>query len=214
MDLPALVAAFGGLSVLVQTNRGADQVDAFRRGKQRRMLLGDYVRSLGSANGDATYLTGNDRALAEPGLKRFARDLSFDSRVLDPERTATHANLWIGGTGATSPLHCDRVNVLNLQVAGRKTFRLAHPGSMPDVYAIRGMFSVVDALAPDLDRFPDFTRVRLFEVALEPGDALLIPVGWWHHVTALKPSVNVSFTNFTAGNTYAAQGTAANGAKG
>lgn len=202
-SISALTESHGHHSVLVQAGRG-NQVNAFRHGRQRRMALGAYLRSLETADAHATYLTGNDRALFEPGLRSLAQDLTFSSRILDATHTSSHANLWIGGGGATSPLHCDRINVLNLQIVGRKRFLMAHPGSMPDVYSIRGKFSMVDAQEPDLDRFPDFARVRLYEVVLEPSDALLIPVGWWHHVTALEPSVNVSFTNFSVNNEYGA----------
>jgi ribosomal protein L16 Arg81 hydroxylase len=41
------------------------------------------------------------------------------------------------------------------------------------------------------------------QVVLEPGQALFIPVGWWHHVRSLDVSISVSFTNFLAPNDYA-----------
>lgn len=33
-------------------------------------------------------------------------------------------------------------------------------------------------------------------MTLEPGDALFIPLGWWHQVTALDFSVMYTHTNF------------------
>ncbi|WP_377828330.1 cupin-like domain-containing protein [Bradyrhizobium lupini] len=48
--------------------------------------------------------------------------------------------------------------------------------------------------------YPRFAEAEIFDVVLEPGEALLIPVGWWHHVRSLDISINVSLTNFLFGN--------------
>ena len=61
---------------------------------------------------------------------------------------------------------------------------------------VRGFYSAVDVLAPDLVRFPDFARVALHTVEVGPGDVLFIPVGWWHALRALDPSLSVTFVSF------------------
>ncbi len=40
------------------------------------------------------------------------------------------------------------------------------------------------------------------ECEIGPGDALFLPIGWWHHVEALDVSISVSFTNFAADNDF------------
>tara|TARA_B100000678_G_scaffold164570_1_gene137414 strand:+ start:1874 stop:2023 length:150 start_codon:yes stop_codon:yes gene_type:complete len=34
------------------------------------------------------------------------------------------------------------------------------------------------------------------------GEAIFLPIGWWHHVTALDRSVSRSLTNFAADNDF------------
>ena len=69
-------------------------------------------------------------------------------------------------------------------------------------YNSSGVFSDVDPERPDLTRFPRFRHARLFSLTLGPGEGLLIPVGWWHHVRALDICINVSFLNFVFPNNY------------
>ena len=37
---------------------------------------------------------------------------------------------------------------------------------------------------------------------VDPGDAVLTPVGWWHHVEALDPSISVSLSGFRWPNAF------------
>jgi len=52
--------------------------------------------------------------------------------------------------------------------------------------------SRVDPAAPDLARFPEFRRARPLDVFLEPGDALFIPVHWWHWTAASGPAISAA----------------------
>jgi len=42
---------------------------------------------------------------------------------------------------------------------------------------------------------------KMYEIINE-GDVLFIPIGWWHKVQSLNPSISLSFTNFKAKNDY------------
>jgi ribosomal protein L16 Arg81 hydroxylase len=67
------------------------------------------------------------------------------------------------------------------------------------------VYSEVDPDHVDHARHPRFGGVRSLEVLVHPGEALFIPVGWWHHVEALETSISVSFTNFLFPNTFSWQ---------
>jgi ribosomal protein L16 Arg81 hydroxylase len=113
--------------------------------------------------------------------------------------------LWFGPKGAISPLHGDRLNVFMTQVIGRKRVKLISSEALHLVYNFEnfaGFFSEVDVEKPDLERYPRFAEPEIIDVVLEPGEALLIPVGWWHHVRSLDVSISVSLTNFLFQNDF------------
>jgi hypothetical protein len=101
---------------------------------------------------------------------------------------------WIGPAGTRSGLHFDPYNVLFAQVQGHKRFLLYPPQDIPDAYLENDFFSVVDAEAPDLHRFPKFAETKPLVVDLGPGEVMLLPVGWLHQVRSLSVSASVSLT--------------------
>ena len=55
----------------------------------------------------------------------------------------------------------------------------------------------------DLTRTSDHLMdVTVHEVLLHPGEALFIPVGWWHQVLAVDTSISLAFTNFIRRNRF------------
>ena len=84
-------------------------------------------------------------------------------------------------------------------------WKFVSPLETPRVYNYNGMFSPVDADAPDLARYPAFAQVKVLETTLEPGDTLFLPLGWWHQVAGLEVSVSLSFSNLGADNEFTYQ---------
>ena len=101
--------------------------------------------------------------------------------------------LWIGNQGIVSA-HYDGSDNVACVVAGRRRFILFPPEQTANLYP--GPLNFTPAGAPtslvDLNQ-PDFARYPLFKQALagaysaelEPGDAIFIPMLWWHHVESL-----------------------------
>jgi hypothetical protein len=89
-------------------------------------------------------------------------------------------------------------HALICQVHGLKRVLLHPPGDSPFLYPYPlgngPMFhaSQVDFLAPDLGRFPKLARTHPIETILEPGDALFIPIHWWHSVYGIGAVMSVS----------------------
>ena len=104
----------------------------------------------------------------------------------------TRPNLWLGGRVRTQ-IHHDPDHNLACVVAGRRRWLLFPPEQVEALYIgppdRAPPLSLVDPEAPDLTRFPRFAEaMRVARVAhLGPGDALLLPRLWWHHVTSLDP---------------------------
>jgi hypothetical protein len=103
--------------------------------------------------------------------------------------------IWIGNRIRVSP-HCDLMENVACVVAGRRRFTLFPPEQLTNLYP--GPFeltpagtpvSMVDPLAPDLDRYPRFAAAwaTAQQAELAPGDALYIPYMWWHGVESLEP---------------------------
>ena len=76
--------------------------------------------------------------------------------------------------------------------------------SMPWVYNDYHVYSDVDAANPDLDAHPLFANTTVYDFVVEPGEILFIPMGWWHHLESLEPTVSLTRKNLNlaASNAY------------
>lgn len=109
----------------------------------------------------------------------------------------------VGGKAASArnsftPLHHDLTNNLLVQITGRKRVLLVAPDATPRLYNDHHVYSRIRDLAEPriVDRYPALQGIHVHQVLLGPGDALFIPLGWWHQVTALDFSVTFTHTNF------------------
>ena len=108
-----------------------------------------------------------------------------------PLKPPRGVSLWVGPAGTITPPHFDPHNVLLVQVQGRKRVRLASRiraglHQSHDGYYLAQPIDEVFAARPEL----------VATVILEPGQALFVPAAWFHEVTALEPSMTLSFLNF------------------
>lgn len=153
----------------------------------QRMVVPAFVaRALAGPSNDL-YAVSRNGWLADPVFLALWDDLRPLPPFLVPLAPPRGVSLWVGPEGTITPPHFDPHNVLLVQVQGRKRVRLA-PRVRSDQHGVLDGYY----LEGPLDQFGD--RVRT--VVLEPGEALFVPVGWFHEVTALSPSMTLSFLSF------------------
>ena len=132
------------------------------------------------------------------------------------------ANIWFGPPWTISPLHHDPYHNILCQVVGKKYVRLYSPHVSSKLYRRSdkepaphlegknksGSAATIDMsntssidvaameLSPDEDwdvEYPGISEVPYVECVLEAGQALYIPVGWWHYVRSCSVGISVSF---------------------
>ena len=206
---PAYLKRVAGHSTVeVMTGRCADslyEINARRHRTQMRFdAYIDMVHS-GKVTNDY-YLTARNLFFQNPDMRVLLNNLApLPRQYLTPHVDGRRCFLWYGPAGTVTPLHHDTMNILIAQVAGRKRFRLIPPEYRRYLYNNIGVFSDVDCESPDLARHPEFRHARVADIILEPGQALFMPVGWWHHARALDVSMTVTFTNFIHPNRFTSE---------
>ena len=103
----------------------------------------------------------------------------------------------------TAPFHHDLANSLIAQVLGRTRMKLAPSWDLPLMRNTLHWFSRVDGRVTPRDTQPTRDEPQIFELILEPGEVLFLPVGWMHFIEAMETSVTVTFTNFVFDNDFA-----------
>ena len=155
----------------------------------RRMALKDAVRQVQSHVGlpspPSLYIGSTNVDHWLPGF-REQNDLPI--RHLEPL-----TSIWIGNQSRVSA-HYDFPSNIACVVAGQRRVILFPPEQLPNLYVGPLDFtpagqpiSLVDFHAPDYERFPRFRQaLKTAQMAvLEPGDAIIVPSMWWHHMEAL-----------------------------
>ncbi len=199
-----LVEQVGDVEVEVMVGRGPGPGDEINMEQHRtRMSFARYVERVRSTEwSNELYLVANNGLLAQDVAGRLWGDFSLDGRYLDPSAPRKDTFVWYGPAGTVTNLHHDVMNILFHQVYGWKHIVLISPTMTHRLSNSIGVYSDVDPLDADKVRFPAFEGVQQMHVTIGPGEALFIPVGWWHHVTGLETSISISSTSFVHPNEF------------
>jgi hypothetical protein len=118
-------------------------------------------------------------------------------RVFEWTSEREYTGVYIGPEGSLSALHRDYWNTHGYlaQIQGRKRAILFSPEDSHFLYGGR-----VDPEQPNFEQFPLFDCATAYEGVIGPGDILLTPANWWHHVRGLEKSITVSHNFFNDAN--------------
>ncbi len=202
--LPALAERFGDVPVDITDGRSSNpNYDMEHKKHIRTVLLRDYVARILATSGESNdfYMVANNRN-TQKGLSGVLDDIALPPDLFR-EDVSSGSAFWLGPAGTVTPLHHDNSNILFFQLIGRKRYRMIAPLEIALLDGAQAMYGGVDPENPDLDRYPWWSEITVRDFVLEPGDALFIPVGWWHHVRALDVSVSLALNAFPKDNHYA-----------
>jgi hypothetical protein len=192
-----LAAAHGDLEVEVNVRRGEARRGSDTESRSERQRFGDYLRGAATVAGNDRYIVSRNGLLDRPELAALWDDLTPLPGFLVPPSPPRGASLWIGPAGTRSPIHFDPHGVLLVQVQGRKRVRLVAPDRLAMFEALDGYYASLDVDAPGA-----LTDGAVLTAEIGPGQALFIPLAWFHEVTALEPSITLSLLCFAWPNDF------------
>jgi Cupin-like domain len=193
-----LAQRFGDVRIEACEGREGDpRPDANWRAHRVELSLREYVdRMLAVGEGNDLYLIANNRNTARGELRALWDDVVLPPGWFDEARLPYGSALWLGPAGTITPLHHDTSNILFCQVHGRKRIVLAPPWASALLDTAEGVYNRRGPQALTSEGIPAIV------LELEPGEALFIPVGWWHDVRALDASVSLAINAFARANVF------------
>lgn len=200
------VDTLGDTEIEVQFDRESDALfERYSDRHRKSMLMSDFIRIIetgGKSNN--YYMTANNTKKNIDAIRSVLKDIGdfgegYRNLIDDPVFSTF---FWMGPKGTFTPIHHDLTNNMLVQVYGSKKITLIPAWQVPWIYNDVHVFSEVNFPEVDLKKYPLMQNVTPIEVTIEAGDALFIPIAWWHCVEGLETSISISFTNFNAPNNY------------
>ncbi|MEL6473861.1 MAG: cupin-like domain-containing protein [Pseudomonadota bacterium] len=191
-----------GRETPIEMQRGRQSSKRFEMDSERLKVIAPFseltdVLRAGERSNDV-YVTANNgsanRAAFDPLWSDFGIIEGYTQA--DPENDGF---LWLGPAGTITPFHHDLTNNLLIQVKGRKRVHMIPNWEESRMKTVRRWFTewTLEAIEAAGEDAP-----LVMETEIGPGDALYIPVGWWHRIESLDESYSVLFTNFVRPNGF------------
>jgi lysine-specific demethylase 8 len=184
---------FASSEIALHDNEGLVSPDAEQRFESE--TLGSYLQRLEKGRA-GKYLKFSQFLYQHPEL---LDDLNLDQLHRMQGNLTTHADyqIFIGGEGCYTPMHCGLPGNLFIQVYGKKTWLLyparAYPAVDPPAARLFYFYSHVDPYHLDREAYPLFPLVDGYTVSLDAGDLFWNPPFWWHCVTNDTDSIAIAY---------------------
>lgn len=166
----------------------------------------DMIQRPGAGN-DA-YITAYNSSKSQRNAEALGLlhpDLGFLDEFLVRNVQYESGQMWIGPAGTLTSMHHDLTNNFIVQLVGRKRVTLVPAADVSRIYNSFMVYSdIPDLEAPGIDdaKYPLLRDLKRYDVLLNPGDILFMPIGWWHQVKSLDFSVTITYTNFRWSNDW------------
>jgi len=173
--------------------------ERYKDNHKKQMPFDAFIDMIVAEGGNNAYVTAYNAATNREALKPLDADMRPLDKFLAQAPSDPGGLLWIGPAGTMTSMHHDLTNNLIVQVVGSKRIMMAAATESPKMYNDRHVFSEIGDVLSIGDRLKDYPKladVTFHEINLGPGDALFVPIGWWHQVESLSFSVSITFTNF------------------
>lgn len=195
----------GDTRVEVTDGREGDpDYDMNTKAHTRKTTVAAFVdRVLAAGETNDFYLVANNHAMKRRGFDKLLERIVVDETYFDPALLPRGGvSLWLGPKGTVTPLHHDTTNILFHQIHGRKQMILVPPHEHLLLEGARGFYAADDPEQLEKERRSAWKKLAAVRVILEPGEALFLPAGWWHHVRSLDVSISLSLLAFRRPNAF------------
>lgn len=199
-----LTGICGGEVIEVMMNRTDAPVEYQTAGDRLKQSMVfaefiDLVHSCGKTND--VYMVSKNRFFERSGTQLLLGDLGH-LECVNTNSAGENIKMWFGPSGTITPLHHDGLNNVIVQIRGSKIVRLYSPYDSKFMRQKQWWFAATDPGAGPIAVMPGEAEPVEIRLRLSPGDALFIPVGWWHAVEAEDVSITLAFVDFGVPNHY------------
>lgn len=154
------------------------------------MPLAEFLNLVFSGKENDVYLTANNAATNRDLTAALFQDMLPLPPML--RELPDQCFLWIGNKTVT-PLHHDLTQNMMIQLCGRKRVRVISPTQQHLLDNHKWVFSAIPWPTDEICQERGITAMDYY---MQPGDALFLPVGWWHCVDTEGFSITTTVTSF------------------